>query len=149
YVDRLPARTRLRDAERRAIVHFFAEGLEDTDAIRRGTTLLLSNLTRYASLALAPSPRQEAIARAELVRVGSGTLLLLVFESSRVEKRVMELPANMAADDVERVSSDIAAGFRGETVAGARAVAEARSRTAPQPDPGTYAKLADGQAHGG
>ena len=90
YVDLLPARTRLRDAERRAIVHFFDEALEDIDAILRGTTLLLSNLTRYASLALAPSPRQEAIARAELVSVGSGTLLLLVFESSRVEKRVMD-----------------------------------------------------------
>ena len=146
YVDLLPARTRLRDAERRAIVHFFDEALEDIDAILRGTTLLLSNLTRYASLALAPSPRQEAIARAELVSVGSGTLLLLVFESSRVEKRVMELPAGVAAADVERVSSEIAGSFRGETVAGARAVAEARSRIAPQPDRGLFAKLADALA---
>ncbi|TMK81872.1 MAG: hypothetical protein E6G47_02155, partial [Actinobacteria bacterium] len=56
------------------------------------------------------------------------------------------MPAGVAAADVERVSSEIAGSFRGETVAGARAVAEARSRIAPQPDRGLFAKLADALA---
>src|SRR5213594_2683842 len=64
YVDLLPARPRLRDTERKAIVHFFDEALANVDEILRGTTRLLSRLTRYASLALAPSPKQSVIARA-------------------------------------------------------------------------------------
>src|SRR5947208_8051391 len=55
YVDLLPARTKLREPERRAIVGFFDEALADVDAILSGTTQRLSPLTRYASLPLPPS----------------------------------------------------------------------------------------------
>src|SRR3989442_617416 len=91
YVDLLPARPRIRDAERRAIVGFFDEALADVDQILRGTTTLLSKLTRYASLALAPSPRDAVIARCELVSLGTATLLLVVFDTGRVEKRIVDL----------------------------------------------------------
>src|ERR687887_1364625 len=85
FVDMLPARTRLRDPDRRAIVGFFDEALADVDEILRGTTHLLSRLTRYASLALAPRLQETAIARAELIRLGTANLLLVVFEDGRVE----------------------------------------------------------------
>src|SRR5437762_6855614 len=45
FVDLLPSRTRLKDPERRAIVHFFGEALSDVDEILRGTTQLLAHLT--------------------------------------------------------------------------------------------------------
>src|SRR5438477_12731240 len=54
YVDMLPARSRLRDTERRQIVHFFDDALSDVDHILRVTTVLLLRLTRYASLPIAP-----------------------------------------------------------------------------------------------
>src|SRR5438105_10544574 len=63
FVDLLPARARLRDPERRAIVDFFDDALADVDEILRGTTHLLSRLTRYAALALAPSWAETPIAR--------------------------------------------------------------------------------------
>src|SRR6266545_2351269 len=99
YVDLLPARPRLREAERRAIVHFFDQALADVDAILRGTTHLLSNLTRYASLALAPSQRETAIARAELIRLGTASLLLVVFDTGHVEKRMVELPSDATDEE--------------------------------------------------
>src|SRR6266508_5295257 len=46
FVNALPARSRLRDTERLAIVHFFDQALADVDEILRGTTHLLSRLTR-------------------------------------------------------------------------------------------------------
>src|SRR5437660_7516040 len=49
FVDTLPGTIRLRDPERREIVDFFGEALADVDEILRGTTHLLSRLTRYAS----------------------------------------------------------------------------------------------------
>ena len=69
FVDTLPGTTRLRDPERREIVHFFGEALADVDEILRGTTHLLSRLTRYASLALAPSREASSLARMELVNL--------------------------------------------------------------------------------
>ena len=69
YVDTLPRR-RLRDPDRRAIVGFFDEALADVDEILRGTTQLLSRLTRYASLAHGAAIREGTIVRAELCPPG-------------------------------------------------------------------------------
>jgi heat-inducible transcriptional repressor len=123
YVDLLPSRPRLRDAERKAIVHFFDEALADVDDILRGTTVLLSRLTRYASLALAPSPKEISIARAELVALGTATLILVVFDTGHVEKRMVEAPEGITDEEVESVSRWMTEAFRGKTLAGAREAA--------------------------
>jgi heat-inducible transcriptional repressor len=117
YVDALPTRTRLRDAERLAIVQFFDEALADVDEILRGTTQLLSRLTRYASLALAPTPSATTVARAELIRLGSATLLLVVMESGRVEKRVVDLDPDLPDEEVERLSTELNRTARGRDIA--------------------------------
>jgi heat-inducible transcriptional repressor len=120
YVDALPTRTRLRDVERLAIVGFFDEALADVDEILRGTTQLLSRLTRYASLALAPAPAATTIARAELIRLGTSTLLLVVMESGRVEKRVVDLPDDLADEEVEHLSAALNGAAKGREIESAR-----------------------------
>ncbi len=129
YVNLLPATPRLRSAERRAIVHFFDEALANVDEMLRGTTQLLSRLTRYASLALAPSPTETKIARAELVNLGSTTLLLVVFETGQVEKRLLEL-TGVADKEIEDVSRIVVEAFRGRTLTTARATTRERAGTA-------------------
>lgn len=128
YVDLLPARPRLRDPERKAIVHFFDEALANVDEILRGTTQLLSRLTRYASVALAPSPSQMEIARAELVDLGTGTMLLVIFDTGQVEKRMIDIPPAATDEEVEHMSRTLTEGLRAKTVATARAVVEERAR---------------------
>jgi len=130
YVDMLPSRTKLRDAERRAIVTFFDEALADVDEILRGTTQLLSRLTRYASLAFAPSVGESSIVRSELIGLGSATLLLVVFGTGRVEKRVIEAPPGASEDVLERVSRTMMQAFRGKTLGEARVEAEERTKVA-------------------
>ena len=129
YVNLLPPTPRLRSAERRAIVHFFDEALANVDEILRGTTQLLSRLTRYASLALAPSPAETKIARAELVNLGTATLLLVVFETGQVEKRVLEL-TGVSETEIEEVSATLMEVFRGRTLNRARATAGERAKAA-------------------
>src|SRR5438874_7425854 len=143
FVNMLPARSRLRDPERLAIVHFFDVALADVDEILKGTTQLLSRLTRYASLALVPGLRESAVARAELVRVGSGTLLLVVFEDGRVEKRLIEVPAEDSAEDVERLSTVLLEALAGQTLTEARAELSRRSGPAAQPDRSILANVAE------
>ena len=134
FVDLLPQRGRLRDQERLAIVHFFDIALADVDEILRGTTNLLSRLTRYASLALAPSIQASIIARAELIRVGSGTLLLVVFEDGRVEKRLIELPEEATDEAVARISSLAQEALGSLTLRAAQVEATERMGTTPEPD---------------
>jgi heat-inducible transcriptional repressor len=126
FVNMLPAKSRLRDQERLAIVHFFDEALADVDEILKGTTHLLSRLTRYASLALAPSIRESTIARAELIQVGSGTLLLVVFEDGRVEKRLVDVPATASDEVVDRMSKALLELFTGKSLGDAATAATER-----------------------
>ncbi len=143
YVDMLPARLRLRETERKAIVHFFGEALADVDEILRGTTQLLSRLTRYASLALAPSLPESPIARCELIELGSAALLLVVFETGRVDKRRVDIPSDALPADLDRVSTEVLDRYRGKTVGEARAAALNRAATAPEPERTILERVAD------
>jgi heat-inducible transcriptional repressor len=143
YVNLLPARPRLRDAERRAIVHFFDEALADVDGILRGTTVLLSRLTRYASLALAPSQKDAVIARAELISLGTATMLLVVFDTGRVEKRVIEMAEDVSEDRLEDLNRALTEAFRGQTVKAAGTSARQRGRSLEERERAIYARVAD------
>src|SRR6266545_8205938 len=127
YVDLLPTRTKLREPERRAIVGFFDEALADVDEILRGTTQLLSRLTRYASLALAPTPAEGTIVRAELIGLGTTALLLVIFDTGRVEKRQLDLPAEVVDRDLDAWSRTMSEQFRGASLRRASIVAEERA----------------------
>jgi heat-inducible transcriptional repressor len=142
FVDMLPSRIRLRDPDRKAIVGFFDEALADVDEILRGTTHLLSRLTRYAALALAPSPREIPIARAELVPLGTVTLLLVVFESGRVEKRALELPETMSEEETERLSRRVTEALRGRPVHVAAQALSQGARKGSDAEQAVFAKVA-------
>jgi heat-inducible transcriptional repressor len=143
FVNMLPARARLREQERRAVVQFFDEALADVDDILRGTTQLLSRLTRYAALALAPSLRESTVARAELVRLGTSTLLLLVFENGQIEKRLVDLPVEAGEEDVERLSRRVLETIRGRNVREAQTLAATMGADAAEPDATAFRGVAD------
>lgn len=130
FVDALPARVRLGEADRRAILGFFDEALADVDEILRGTTQLLSRLTRHASVALARNLKEGAIARLQVIGLGTGALLLVVFDTGQVEKRLLELPDDVGAEEAERISATIGESVRGSTLTDVRADTRGRSKTA-------------------
>ncbi|HEX8099886.1 MAG TPA: HrcA family transcriptional regulator, partial [Actinomycetota bacterium] len=94
----------------------------------RGTTQLLSRLTHYASLALAPSPAETAIARVELVNLGTPTLLLVVFDTGQVEQRRLELPGISPAE-IEDVSRTAIEPVGGRALTAARGHLAERAKT--------------------
>jgi heat-inducible transcriptional repressor len=145
FVDTLPPHPRLRDAERRAIVHFFDEALADVDEILRGTTHLLSNLTRYASLAIAPSLRESTVVRSELIDLGSATLMLLVFDTGGVEKRIIDLPDG-ARDALDRVSRIMTEELEGKSVSTGRSAVKTRAGTLQEPDREVLLRVVDAMA---
>jgi heat-inducible transcriptional repressor len=130
FVDSLPPRVRLGETERRAILGFFDEALADVDEILRGTTQLLSRLTRHASIALTRNPADGGVARVEVVGLGTGALLLVVFDTGQVEKRLLELPEEIGVEEAERISASLRDAVHGASLGDVRATARLRSRSA-------------------
>ena len=124
YVDALPPRGRMRDAQRRAIAGFFAETMLDLEDVLKGTTQLLSRVTQYAGLAVPPSGSSELVARTELIELGNGLMLLVVGQRGRVDKTASEaraevLKAAAAAGRAEREIFAAAADVFGDMQMGA------------------------------
>jgi heat-inducible transcriptional repressor len=92
YVDSLPAGGRLREAQRRLIVGYFAEAIVDLEEVLKGSVQLLSRLTQYAGLAVPPSAVDEPIVRVELIDMGSTLMILAVGQHGRVDKQVIDKP---------------------------------------------------------
>lgn len=113
YVDTLPARPRLSDAHERAIDTFFDEAVPDVEEIVRRTAQLLSKLTHYAAVALGPPIERSKVVRAELVAVGSAALLLVVTDTGRIDKRVIERPGGIPEDIVRSVTARLESSFAG------------------------------------
>jgi heat-inducible transcriptional repressor len=97
YVDALPPGGRMRDTQRRAIAGFFAETMLDLEDVLKGTTQLLSRVTQYAGLAVPPSGSNEQVLRTELIELGNGLMLLVVGQRGRVDKAMIDRPAELDA----------------------------------------------------
>jgi heat-inducible transcriptional repressor len=95
YVDTLPARSRLRDVQRRAIAGYFAEAMLDLEEVLKGSVQLLSRLTQYAGLAVPPSVTDEPLVRLELVDMGPSLMVLAIGQHGRVDKTVIDRPDDL------------------------------------------------------
>ena len=131
YVDTSPRATQLREAHRQAIDRFFGEAQPDLDEVVRGTTQLLSELTSHAAIALAPSLTESSIVRLDLMRMGAALVLLVIADTGRVEKRVVQPATGLTPAAAERLGSRAEQAVSGRSFPdGARAVAGlARSAT--------------------
>jgi len=107
YVDSLPARATLPEAHRRAIAAFFGEPPPDVEDVFERTASLLSRLTRYAAIAVAPVLDASRVARADLVEVGGGWLLVAVSDTGRVDKRPLTLPDALGRDEAEALAETV------------------------------------------
>ena len=97
YVDSLPAGGRLREAQRRLIVGYFAEAIVDLEEVLKGSVQLLSRLTQYAGLAVPPSAVDEPIVRVELIDMGPTMMILAIGQHGRVDKQVIDKPDEVDA----------------------------------------------------
>ena len=123
YVDSLPPGGKMREAQRRAIAGFFAETMLDLEEVLRGTTQLLSRVTQYAGLAVPPSGSDEVALRTELIEVGHALMLLVVGQRGRVDKAMVDRPADLDGQALASLERRLGDRFRGKSVAEARAEA--------------------------
>jgi heat-inducible transcriptional repressor len=123
YVDTLPPGGRLRDPQRRAIAGFFTEAMVDLEEVLRGTTQLLSRMTQYAGLAVPPGIAEEPILRVELIDMGSAVMVLVVGQHGRIEKTIVDRPAELDGQALESLERRLADTVRSRTLRDAQAQA--------------------------
>jgi heat-inducible transcriptional repressor len=103
FVDAIEEPNPLGESERLAVRGFLAEADDVEDLLRR-TTQVLAQLSRYASLVMAPAIDRSRLKLVELVALGSHTvLLLLVADTGRVVKRIVDVETPVSDLDVDRV----------------------------------------------
>jgi heat-inducible transcriptional repressor len=151
YVDALPPGGRMRDTQRRAIAGFFAETMLDLEDVLKGTTQLLSRVTQYAGLAVPPSGSNEQVLRTELIELGNGLMLLVVGQRGRVDKAMIDRPAELDAEGLAALERELADRVQDKTVSEARAEVLKAAAAAGQAEREIFAAAADvfGDMQGG
>ncbi|HEX5742041.1 MAG TPA: heat-inducible transcriptional repressor HrcA [Pilimelia sp.] len=100
FVDRLSRVKPLSAAERRAIERLLGGAVDLDDVVHRAVRLL-AQLTRQVAVVQYPSLARSAVRHLELVPVATTRLMLvMITDTGRVEQRLVELPAPLAAEEV-------------------------------------------------
>jgi heat-inducible transcriptional repressor len=108
YVDHLTPPP-LRESAERRIEFFFSSMQVQADRLLKAATVLLSEITEYPSVAVAPTPGAERIKAAHLVQLApAAVLLVLVTESGRVSQEPIRLPEEVMPTEVARAEQLLA-----------------------------------------
>lgn len=115
FVDTLSEAAPL-DPAQRAALHGLLLGSTDLEELLRRTSSVLSRLTRFAALVAAPRLDRSRLRHVELVPLGTTSVMaILIADTGRVEKRVLDLDIAVADHDVQRARhavNEAAAGLR-------------------------------------
>lgn len=108
---------------------------EVTEAMRE-TSAMLSRLTSYVAVAVAPAHRKARIKRVNLVWLGeTRAVVVVVTDAGRVSDRVADLPEPIGPDQlaaVERLLNSWLEGHAGEEIGSSRALLEASVQVPPR-----------------
>jgi heat-inducible transcriptional repressor len=146
FVDDLAQRGEV-DGPRRELVGELLGSARDVEELLARTSSVLTQLTRLVSLVIAPAMDASRCKLVELVGLTPGSaLLLLVADTGRVEKRVVELPAGTTEGDLDRARAVLGEHVRGQALRDVHARLRLLADEAPADLRALFAGLADATA---
>ena len=117
FVDSIPGPGPLGPVQRQQIKDFFAKAHGELEQMLHDTSRLLSGLTDYAAVVVAPSHEVATIRSAQLVGLAPKVaLLVVVLSNGVVEKRTVELDQETGDERVAAASSRLASHLTGRTL---------------------------------
>jgi heat-inducible transcriptional repressor len=118
YVDHLVQPGRLETVQRQQVSQFFATAHGALEDMLHSTSQLLSDLTDYAAVVVAPSHEQATVRSVQVVGLtGRTALLVVVLSNGVVEKAVVDLADDAADDRLHAVSVHLSSSLVGKTLA--------------------------------
>ena len=108
----------LHPADRRQVNDFFSSSHGGFESILSDTTGLLSDLTDWTAVVVAPSPAAATVRSAQLVELSAGTVMVVaVMSNGVVEKRTLDVGVDTSAEVVADASQRLARRVVGRTLA--------------------------------
>ena len=112
YVDRMMQRAHLSDEESKLLSGYFRERVNGVDAVLRETAKALSEITHYTAVVLMPDIGVNRLRHLQLIPLVEGKALAVVVTDAGVaQNSVIDVPFDMGADELERISKAITARF--------------------------------------
>jgi heat-inducible transcriptional repressor len=115
FVDKLLGPQQLGEGGERQVQHFFDETHGEIERLLRDTSLLLSELTDYAAVVVAPDHETLTVCSALLARLAPRTgLLVVVHSNGAVDKHTVDLPEDVPDAVVEAAGQRLNAALVGK-----------------------------------
>lgn len=117
YVDFLMARQSVTKEVRNYIRSALSNQIQATETLVQGAVKLLSQMTNYTAMLMAPSFSQNVLTHIQLLPLAENKLvLILVLDNGHVEHRVLEMPGTLNQRQLEEVSAMLSKALCGLTV---------------------------------
>lgn len=117
FVDSLSEPGRLGAAETQQVRAFFERAHGEIEQMLADTSRLLSNITDYAAVVVAPPHEAATVRSVQLVGLGARvSLLVVVYSNGSVDKRTVELDDDVDELRLNAASAHLAAHLVGETL---------------------------------
>jgi heat-inducible transcriptional repressor len=118
-------------AQEETIARFF-EGAADLEETLQRTSLLLSSLTHYTAMVAPPALDRSKLRHVEVVGLGRRVIMLvLIVDSGRVEKRLVETAEDVASEDLEDLRRQLNERLASERLSRAEMVLDAMAGEVP------------------
>jgi heat-inducible transcriptional repressor len=123
FVDSLAKPVPLDPAQNQQVREFFARAHGELEQMLHDTSRLLSNLTDYAAVVIAPSHEAATIRSVQVVGLGpTVALLVVVLANGAVEKRTLDFSSPVSDPQLSALSAHLSAHLTGRPVGSARSV---------------------------
>jgi heat-inducible transcriptional repressor len=120
FVDQLAQPGPLEPAQRRMVGDFFKQARGELEQMLHDTSQLLSQLTDYAAVVVAPPHEAATVRSLQLVGLGAKVALAVaVLSNGVIEKRSIELPEDLGDERLGAASAHLATHVVGKTLPGA------------------------------
>ncbi len=143
FVDASAAPPRLAEGQQRELDEALTEPTDLDEKLTRASEIL-SRFTRYASAVLTPRLGVSHVRHLDLAMLGPRMVVaVLIGDGGRVEKRVIELEADVTEREVEHVAHEINRTLAGLGLDDAQQQLGRMSKRAPQRDRALYTSVSD------
>lgn len=117
YVSELMVKDKLTAKELDYIKQIFLEKTDDLESVIRNAAKIISDLTSYTSLAIAPHDGDEKITKIKLFRYKPDTaLVIVVTENKLLKDNYISLPEKMSDENLEEANKLLSKVFEGRTL---------------------------------
>lgn len=112
YVNSIMQRAKLSEAEVRYIRDHYSRRLDEVDEVVKQTAWVLSSMTKYTSMVLAPQLHAIKLKYIHLVPVAEDkALAIIVTDAGMTRDSIIRIPPGMAPDALERLGRTLTARF--------------------------------------